>query len=58
MPLGIPAGRLAVLVDAELPAEEPSHHPDLTDAAELLWELRRLSQEQVRLVRKRLSETA
>ncbi|WP_159031170.1 hypothetical protein [Streptomyces acidiscabies] len=55
MPLGIPAGRLAVLVDAELPAEEPSHHPD---AAELLWELRRLSQDQVSLVRERLSETA
>lgn len=56
--LGIPAGGLAVLVDAEPPAEEPSHHPDFTDAAELLWELRRLSRDQVSLVRERLSGTA
>ncbi|MFM9609038.1 hypothetical protein DF268_30525 [Streptomyces sp. V2] len=56
--LGIPPDRLAVLVDADPPAEEPSHHPDMADAAELLWELRRLSREQVRQARERLPESA
>lgn len=52
--LGMPADHLAALTDIALPFAPPPHDPELTDAAELIWEARRLSAGQVSQVGARL----
>ena len=49
--LGIPASALAALADIHLPADVPPADPAAADAGKLIWELRRLTAEQVQQVR-------
>jgi hypothetical protein len=46
--LGMDASDLAVMAEIELPPEELPVHPHAPQMAELIWELRRLTYEQVR----------
>ncbi|WP_406118492.1 hypothetical protein [Streptomyces sp. NBC_00989] len=48
--LGIPADTLSVLTGIDLPDGTPSQRPVATDVAELLWDVRRLTVDQVRQV--------
>jgi hypothetical protein len=52
--LGIPAEDLAALTDIELPAGSPAPpHPATTGVAELLWDVRRLTTEQLQEIHER-----
>lgn len=48
--LGIPAGDLAALTSITLPEEPHTTEPTAADMADLIWDLRRLTADQVRHV--------
>ncbi|WP_328675364.1 hypothetical protein [Streptomyces sp. NBC_00343] len=48
--LGVPAETLSAVTGVDLPDDTPPRNPAAADAAELLWEVRRLTENQVRQV--------
>ncbi|WP_433444934.1 hypothetical protein [Nonomuraea sp. CA-141351] len=49
--LGIPAGDLAAVTGIDLPEELPPAHPAVAELAGLIWDVRRLTADQVRQLR-------